>query len=202
MKLAIWVILLIMIRTVICNAQFEQGNVEISIMGTGGYMKESYSTYSYNNESIGYVLINTSIGYYLVDGLSIEPQFGLLAIEKVSPSQSLLLSLSFSTRLPDSDIALFLKGGYGFSNSVSSPMLAYTPINRRDKWDTQITSLGGGLKFILKEYIALKFEFNYREESFPYKMTRYSYSPYGSYTESVEYSMSSYAILVGVSFIL
>jgi hypothetical protein len=202
MKLLIWVILLFMVSTVICHAQFEQGNVEISLMGTGGYTKESPSMYSSNAESIGYVLINTCIGYYLVDGLSIEPQIGLLAIEKVPPSQSILLNLSFSTRLPNSDIAIFLRGGYGFSNSISSPLLAYTPIRRRDQWDIRITNLGGGVKFILKEYIALKVEGNYREESFPYELTHYSYSPYGSYDESTEYSTSSFGILIGVSFIL
>ncbi|MFZ1978685.1 MAG: hypothetical protein WAV76_12080 [Bacteroidota bacterium] len=76
-------------------AQFEKGNIELTLSGTAGYEKESPSASLNNSESIGYAMLNISVGYYLINGLSVEPQIGFLEMEKSFPSQSALLNLSY-----------------------------------------------------------------------------------------------------------
>ena len=203
MKRILWMVLLLTTSYLLCYAQFEKGQVELSLIGNAGYQKETTSSHS-NSESVGHVLINACVGYYIVDGLSLEPQIGLLAIENVKPSQSVLLNLSYTGRIANSNIALFLRGGYGISNSISIPMFAYTPIRIQDKWDVHILNVGAGVKFLIKECATLRFELNYRTETYPYELHHYYYSGSYSYdyTESVDYTFSSLGLLFGISIIL
>jgi hypothetical protein len=196
------IVILLVTNILLCYAQFEKGHVEITLMGAAGYEKEKISSLS-NSESFGYVSINTCAGYYFIDGLSIEPQLGLLAIENMSPAQSVLLNLSYTGRITNSNIALFLRGGYGVANAISTPILNI-PIGPQDKWDVHILNLGTGIKFIIKENITFRCEVIYRTESYPYTMYNYVYSGYSySYNpETVDYTLSYYGILFGFSVIL
>ncbi len=197
------IIILLVTNILLCYAQFEKGHVELTLMGTAGYEKEKTSSNS-NSESIGYVSINTCAGYYFIDGLSIEPQLGLLAIENMSPAESVLLNLSYTGRITNSNIALFLRGGYGVANALSTPILNNLPIGPRDKWDVHILNIGAGIKFIIKENITFRCEVNYRTESYPYTTYNYVYlgNSYGYNPETIDYTLSYYGILFGFSVIL
>jgi hypothetical protein len=203
MKRLIWIVTLLITNIPLCFSQFEKGDVELSLIGTAGYQKETTPSYS-NSESTGYIFINTCVGYYIINGLSIEPQLGLLAVEHISPAQSVLMNLSYTGRIQNSSIALFLRGGYGIANAISSPILAYTPIGPRGKWDVHILNVGAGVKYLLKENIAFRCEINYRTEKYPYEVYHYIYSGYSySYiTETIDRTISSYGIMFGFSVIL
>ncbi len=180
-------------------AQFNEGKIEFSLNGTGGsYKFNSSSNYSGINTSRTYLYLTTTVGYYVIDNISIEPQFGLFALKNSKPSQSIVLNVSYSKRIENSNVALFIRSGYGLGNAISSPFFYEIPIYRvANKWDVNIVNVGVGIKFIISEVAALKFETNYREESFLGEKD----SEYFFWGNS-DYSFDNMMLLIGISFYL
>jgi Outer membrane protein beta-barrel domain len=205
MKRFLLLLLLSAICSAITSAQFEQGKVEITFNGTAGYLKDNLPVNLYGSQSIGYVMLNTDVGYYLLDGFSIEPQLGLLATENTFPSQSALLNLSYTHRISTSAIALFIRGGYGISNSLSSPVVGFVPIRINTVSNVHLINASGGTKILLSEHVALNIELNYRREAFDDDV------PVGLYfinnnivplTHTVDYRYSYVGMLFGFSILL
>jgi len=203
MKRPILLILTFITCTLISSAQFDKGKVEISLIGNAGYQKASTSPSS-SSEATGYVFLNSCVGYYLSDGISIEPQFGMIAVEKFRPAQSVLFNLSYTGRLQNSKIALFIRGGYGIANSPSSPIIMFTPIDSHGKWDVTVLNFGSGIKFLVTDDIALRCEAYYRSESYKQDTFNYFYTgtTYTTQTITVDRTLSSYGLLFGFSVVL
>jgi len=196
---------LLILNTFLCHAQFDSGHVELSLMGTGGYQRQTPATLANDSQFLGYAMLNLSVGYYFISGLSVEPQIGFVAIEKSFPSQSTLLNISYTRLIPSSTVALFARVGYGISNSLSPPMLAFVPTRISNKWDVHVLNAGAGTKILIKENVVLRLELNYRKESFQYQI------PIGLYyvdnkavelTKGEDFTNSYVGMLFGFSFIL
>ena len=135
----IFVMLTTLLFSTICISQvkvissrpaFKQGAFEFSFAANVGEsnnsVKEIYTYYNYydssyqlndNNYSDGslYVQLGASLGYYILDGLSIEPELNI-NIPFAQTSISLLGNLCYTFSVPQTNVYPFVKAGYGLSN--------------------------------------------------------------------------------------
>jgi opacity protein-like surface antigen len=197
MKQLIAIILTMCVYSSIGFAQFEKNNVELSFSGSMGSwtvkVAPSYGSSS-QSQSYTYIYLTTVVDYYLIDGLSLEPEIGFYAIQQNSPSQSILMNLSYTSRIPNSMIALFLRGGYGIGNAITVAPYGNSPWYTSDKWNVNLINAGAGVKILLNENVALRIEANYRRDSFTQSATTYS--------SSADFSYSDVALLFGFSILL
>lgn len=179
-------------------AQFQQGNWELIFSGNLGSLESSTTVMGQtNSQSRTFANLSISPAYYIVDGLSIEPEFGLLAVEKQTPAQFILGNLSYTHRLPQTDIALFLRAGYGVSNSIQFPVPGGVAIRISEDFDVGVLNIGVGVKYIIKDIVALRSEVNYRNHSWTRESIGF-YSP--SYSQ--ENSYKHIGLLLGFSILL
>jgi hypothetical protein len=137
-----------------------------------------------------------SPGYFVLDGLSIEPQIGMLVQKNEKPAWLFLGSLSYTYAIPQSNVAPFLRAGYGVSNAIPLP-IDHTLIGRAtDKLDVGVLELGGGLKLKATEGAYLRAEIGYRKSSWSRE-----YSWYG-YSTTIDYTYSTIALALGFTVIL
>lgn len=187
---------LLLIVSSVCYSQFDRNNIELSLLGTAGVEK------LYGSQSTTYAFVTGSFGYFILDNISLEPQFGILVDESGPPSKSAILNISYTKRISNSSIGLFARGGYGISNSISIPLhLGMMPARIVDNWDVKILNFGVGLKFLASESIALRVETNYREESFTKEVYPF-YPYYQPILISKDFKYSNFTILFGFSFLL
>ena len=197
--------LFVLANSTIAFAQFEKGNTELTLSGTAGYQKESPSFTSNNPESLEYCMLNICVGYYIVNGFSVEPQIGFLAIDKSYPSQSALLNLSYTYRISHSALALFVCSGYGLSNSLCSPVIGFIPLRSEVISDVHIINAGAGIKILMMDNVILRIEANYHKESFEYDALEglyYDNDTIMYYTKTEDSSISYVGVLFGFSIIL
>jgi hypothetical protein len=166
--------------TVICFAQeiestvFSSGTVEMNVLVDIGKMSTSYEgtrVYgSYNpSESFSYLNLAMAPGFFIYEGLSIETEIAILATENFEPGFSIIPNISYTYLLPQTNFAIFGRGGYGLSNSLSYSGFLY---RNSDKLDNGILNLGAGIKFLVTQGAALRIEVNYKSTSFK---NRYSF---------------------------
>lgn len=188
----------LLVLTSYSRAQFKQGDIELSFSGSlGSWTTSSTSNGRTSSDSRAYVFFAVTPGYYIVDGLSIEAELGLLAVEKMTPTEYLLGDISYTYRLPDSKVALFARVGYGFSNSAKYPMFGDALIKTSNELDVGVVNIGGGLKYIVSEGVALRAEINYRSHSWTSE-----YRGYGGSSSKTEYTYSNIGLLLGFSVLL
>ncbi len=79
--------------------------------------------YTYDNTEKGfYTHLGVSTGYYIINGLSIEPEFNI-NLFNWEISASLLANLCYTFYLPQKNIYPYLKLGYGLSTEPGSSNL-------------------------------------------------------------------------------
>ncbi len=195
MKAIISTFALTVILSVICMAQFEKGSIELSLVGMAGAQKSTaeYKTYAF---------ASTSIDLFVAEYISIEPQVDVLFNPLGPPAESIIGNISGSQRIANSNIAFFVKAGYGRGNSAIYPMTSeMTPRHVVDGWNVGIVDVGGGIKYLISNKAALKIEANFREETFP--TIFYYFSPYGQVnTYEADVTDSNIALLIGFSIFL
>jgi hypothetical protein len=163
-------------------SQTEGGSWELSLAGNGGSMSSSSEytseghTHSSESEALSYFGLDFRAGYYVVNGLSLEPEVYFLALEKNPPTFNLGANVAYTFVVPESPVRPFLIAGYGIGNGV--PLMQRLISRASDKLDIPVLRVGGGLKILLSKNIALKVEYRYerytREESGTYYV--YSYT--------------------------
>ncbi len=162
---------------------------------TYGYNDGSQpSTYTYNyNEKGIYTHLGISTGYYLIDGLSIEPELNL-NFNFEGFSVSILGNLCYTFYFPQKNIFPYLKFGYGMSNNGDNPNGLFESL------DFKTINAGAGLKFMYFSGLAFKMELNYRNLS---GTNTFSYSDqYSSNSSKYEITTSVISISVGISILL
>lgn len=178
------------------RAQFKKGDVELSFFGTMGSWTSSYSGPNFSSSTTEkYLSINVTPGYYLADGLSVEPQLGLTWIERSKPSEYLLLNLSYTYLLPESRVGVFAAAGYGIGNSEQYPM-TNVAVQVSDKFNVGVLNMGVGAKFLISKDVLIRTELNYRADSWT---EEYS-NPY--YSISSDNKQSAISLLAGISILL
>jgi hypothetical protein len=156
------------------------GSISLQTTGNPGY----YNEYT---ESGIYLNIGVSTGFYIVNGLSIEPELDINSCLE-GFSVSLLGNLCYTFSLPQKNIYPYIKLGYGVSND---------PENTGDLFknlDYNTLNVGAGVKFMYFSGITFTTELNYR--NLKGSTTFYPNQPYQYTTESTSYIIS---VLLGVS---
>ena len=145
----------------------------------------------YNYEENGiYLNIGIATGFYIINGLSIEPELDInLCSEGLS--LSVLGNLCYTFYIPQKNIYPYVKLGYGVSND---------PKNTEDLFenlDFKTINAGAGVKFMYFPDMAFVAEINYRNLSG--SNTFYQGTPDAYTTESTS---SIISVLVGISILL
>lgn len=117
-----------------------------------GSSQYSY-TYDYTEKGF-YTHLGVSIGYYIINGLSIEPEFDL-NLYNWEISVSLLSNLCYTFYLPQKNIYPYLKLGYGLSTEPGSS-------NLFEFLDINTINAGVGIKLNYSSGMAFRMEINYR----------------------------------------
>lgn len=182
-------------------SQFKQKCIELAFSGSVSSWTTS-STFSGqgNSESRAIVIVSSTIGYFVADGVSIEGEVGVVAMEKQNPSQYVLAGLSYTYSISELNIAPFFHAGYGVSNSVQLPTLGGLPVRTMNDMNVKVLNVGGGMKFLVSSGAALRLELNYRSHSWSENIN-YSYYPY-SMPSNVDYKYSNVGLLIGFSILI
>ena len=200
----LFLVMMILITTAVYSQSqkpFSAGSWELSLSGSFGSLSyttdytSTYSSYS-NSESNKYFEVYCSPAVYAADGFSIEPEVSVFLLQRSEPSYSILLNASYTYRLENKNIALFIRGGYGLTNSFQFPINGGFLSRISNKFDVPILNVGAGVKFLLSNNFLLRTEINYRKLKFSVDNSGYGYS---SKSES-KYDFVS--VLFGVAVIL
>ena len=141
----------------------------------------SYYEYSYEYSDRPFNLLFTaSLGYCIIDGLTIEPELDINLITDAETSISLLGNLCYTFNIPKKLTYPFIKLGYGLSNYSSDRYYGYPNESGGSSLDTRVLNVGGGLKLVYSSGFAMKLEINFKN---------YNYSTSSSYTN--QYSKNS-----------
>ena len=194
-------IFLLTTATLCCNAQFKQGDFEIGFsLGLGNISNTQESD---NNDIIkddsqtqNFLAFNIIPAYFIIDGLSFEPEIGYTAMQEVNPSFSLIGNISYTYRIPDQNFAPFIRIGYGLSNSINIMPGDKRLFNGSDELDIGILNGGFGIKFLIENSATLRIEVNYR--------TYYQTRDEGAYSgdNKREYSYRFISLMLGFSILL
>ncbi len=149
-----------------CDAQFEQGCSEISLMGSmGSYSVEQNSSgpYSYSHsDSYMYLSFATIYDYYLTTGLSFEPEVSMSWVERSKAVLYLLANVSYTQPVPGSNVAFFGRIGYGVANGVEVPMYLGALFKEMDNLKVGVFNAGMGTKVMVSKSALIRLELNYR----------------------------------------
>lgn len=185
-------------------AQFKKGDFEFSLTGALSSMTAEnsitssstyYSSSNSNSETRTTAGISFSPAYYIFDNISIEAEIGLSAVEKMQPSQYMLLNLSYTYLFPETKTALFAHAGYGLSNSVAISYMNNSISRASDKFDVKVVNLGAGIKYLISPNVILHSELNYRIHSWTYEYS-------DNYNISSDYKISNLSMLIGFSILI
>jgi hypothetical protein len=187
---------------------YKQGDWEFGFSANlGGSSKKTIETntyrysdtsqpanYNYDRTEKGiHTHLGISTGYYLIDGLSIEPELNL-NFNFEGFSVSILSNLCYTFYIPQKNIFPYLKLGYGVSNNGDNSNGLFESL------DFKTLNAGAGFKFMYYSGFALKMEINYKDLS---GSKKYSYSDqYSSSSSKYEITTSVISISVGISILL
>jgi hypothetical protein len=148
-------------------SQFKQGDWELGFTGSLGTYHEKYESNYYSNYysdtyDMTYLIVSFIPGYYITNGLSFEPEIGLVSLDKGKPGLVLLGNISFSHFFAKDKFALFMRAGYGRTNSVSLPgVVNFNGVGGGDL-DIDVINAGAGMKFLIGTKALIRMEANYR----------------------------------------
>ena len=161
-------------------SQTGRGSWELSLAGNLGSYSISTEitsgghTTSNDGESHGYLGLDLRTGWYLADGLSIEPEIYYLAVEKEPPTFNLGANLNYTFTIPQSPVKPFIIAGYGVGNGI--PLMQRLLGRTSDNLDIPVLRIGCGLKVFFSKQVAFKIEYRYERYSYENTTTFYSYS--------------------------
>ncbi len=172
-------------------AQFKKGSVELSLLGGFGSFTESTVPYTRSSST---TIINLSImpGYYILEGLSFEPELGITIIDPENGSGSSGLSgvanLSYTFAFTEKTYAPFVRIGYGISNGLQLPAIGSFIVENQGSNESSVTifAAGAGMKFLIGTHAAIRTEIEYRRQSY-------------SNSEGGEYSGSNIGLNFGIT---
>jgi hypothetical protein len=177
-------------------AQFKQKDVELGLgLSAGISTSESKSNSSNQSSDSHYFLLSLMPGFYIINGLSIEPEIGITAVKYYDPGFTIIGNLSYTSLLQQTNAAIFIRAGYGLSNSSSIPGINLNS-RIRDEMDIGVFNAGIGLKSLIGTKAYIRTEINIR--SFSWSKSRTSSYYDDSYKRSVLYL----SIILGLGVIL
>jgi hypothetical protein len=148
-------------------AQTQRGSWELSLSGTMGSESISITAKTVNStfDITGkgdqkYLRLSLRPGYYVLKGLTLEPEILWNAVERYAPTFSLSGNLSYNFSIPQAHFAPFVLIGYGLTNGL--PVFRGYTMRAADGFDVNVVNLGSGLKFFFSERAAFRTEYRYQ----------------------------------------
>ena len=201
MKLTILLLgLLIVASTTPGISQTHQGAWEFSVSGAFSSlsMKTETSgfagTQTHESDAVNYFSLMLRPGFYVIDGLEIEPEINWGAADGVPPSFSLSGNLSYTYLIPGTRFAPFAIAGYGVGNGI--PVLERMFDRSSDEFNIGVLNLGAGLKLFAAKQVALRAEYRYQRYS------REETVGSGTYGSTVKSTFNFHNVFLGVSIFL
>jgi hypothetical protein len=155
---------------------------------------QHYNTYDYTENGI-YLNLGVSTGFYIFNGLSIEPEFTINSYTE-GFSVSILGNLCYTFYLPQKKNFPYVTLGYGLSSGIPSNYDS-NPGDQFESLDLKLIDVGAGLKLMYSPGMSFKVEINYRNLS---GSNVYSYSDQnGSISDTSEITTSIFSVLLGIS---
>jgi hypothetical protein len=181
------------------DAQFRQGNVELSFSASlGSRSSKSSSPYYSSSESYDFMYLGVSPGIYLVRGLSFEPEIGVMALQKHFPAWYLLGNLSYTLDIQGTGVAPFARGGFGVSNAILPfPGTLIAP-RISDKLRVHTVNIGAGAKTHIAGPLYFRSEFNYKR----YHWTERYPNPDPGYPFTRAFDYADLALFFGFSVLI
>jgi opacity protein-like surface antigen len=182
----------------VLSSQTKQGSWEFSLSGNLGSTSSRTETTTPSgtttteSEAQGFLSLALRPGYYVIDGLVVEPEILWTTLENIPPSFSLSVNVAYNFRIPESQVTPFVLAGYGTGNAV--PIFQRLFFRSSDKLDIGVLNLGGGVKIFFAEQIALRAE--YRYQRFSQERT----SSFGSSSYTTERTQNFHNVFFGFSF--
>jgi hypothetical protein len=169
-------------------------------IGLSQTTSESNSPNYYSNGSGDeqfYSEISLSLGFFILDGLSVEPELDYNFFSD-DASFSILANVSYTLHIPKKNIYPFFKVGYGKSGFTG--YYGYYPENSEglfESLDANVINASAGLKIIQSSSFAMILELNYKYITFNQTVS-------GEYIEAheVDTKTSLLSIKIGGSFLL
>ena len=181
-------------------SQTQQGAWELSLSRTFGSVSTStetsgsFGSSSTDSEAEGYLTLALRPGFFIIDGLALEPEILWTAIEGEPPSFMLSGNLAYTFSIPESRVLPFVLAGYGTGNAI--PLFQTLLFRSSDKLDISVLNIGGGLKVLIAERVAIRTEYRYQRFS---QKTDFGFGPYGGTAKS---TTNFHNVLIGFSVFL
>ncbi len=193
--------LLVIASTTSAISQTQRGSWEFSASGafssftlkseTSGY----FGTHTYESDkAVNYFSLLLRPGFYVIDGLEIEPEINWGAADGVPPSFSFSGNLAYSYLIPGTRFAPFALAGYGIGNGI--PILERLLERSSDKFNIGVLNLGAGLKLFAAKQVAVRAEYRYQRYSHEETMGS------GTYGSTVNTTFNFHNVFLGVSVFL
>jgi opacity protein-like surface antigen len=183
------------------SAQLTQGSWEMSMSASMGSVSSATEytyggkTSTYEGEAESYISLAFRPGYYIIDGLSFEPELVWTATEGNEPAIAVLAGLSYTFTIPQSPVAPFILVGYGIGNGIP---VAQRLIGRTsNEFDVAALNAGGGLKVFVSPNIAFRAE--YRYQRYAWEETPSIYWPSEFVPGPFKHSTTYHNIFIGIS---
>jgi hypothetical protein len=182
-----------------CAAAFSLG---LSSTSTENSAHNYYGNNSGNGEF--YSEISLALGFFILDGLSIEPEIDYNFFEG-DATLSIIGNISYTINIQRKKIYPFFKVGYGISSYTVNRYNYYGGSDGLfESLDAKVINAGAGLKIVQSSSFAMRIELNYKNISYTQSQYDPYYDPYYEpYDEPNEISTNTsvLSIKIGGSFL-
>lgn len=192
------------VRNISERQYFNQFDWEVASSVAIGLSQTTYESTAQNYYGGGsgdeqfYSEISISIGFFILEGLSIEPELEYNFFQD-DASFSMIANISYTLHIPKKSIYPFFKVGYGKSG-FTGYYYGYYPENSEglfESLDANVINASAGLKIIQSSSFAMILELNYKYITFNQTVSTDFIEPY-----EVDTKTSSLSIKIGGSFLL
>ena len=192
------------VRNISERQYFNQFDWEVASSVAIGLSQTTYESTPQNYYGGGsgdeqfYSEISISIGFFILEGLSIEPELEYNFFQD-DASFSMIANISYTLHIPKKSIYPFFKVGYGKSG-FTGYYYGYYPENSEglfESLDANVINTSAGLKIIQSSSFAMILELNCKYITFNQTVSTDYIEPY-----EVDTKTSSLSIKIGGSFLL
>lgn len=151
-----------------------------------------------NGDSEFYSEISLALGFFILDGLSIEPEIEYNFFSD-DATLSIIANVAYTFNIPRKKIYPFIKVGYGISGFTVYRYYYYGGTNGLfESLDAKVINAGAGLKIVQSSSFAMRIELNYKNISY----TQSQDDPYDlSNDYEISTNTSALSIKIGGSFL-
>jgi len=159
-------------------SQISKGNWEISFSGDAGEQSSTTEVTAnnyheqYDGTSQDYLIFALRAGYFVTNGLEIEPEFMETAVKNETPCFSLGANAEYNFQMNSRSVVPFILAGYGVSNAV--PFSDVMLFNQTGDLKIGHWNLGAGIKFLVSKTVGIRVE--YRHQQYSYDEDQYGVS--------------------------